>query len=131
MRAEALKGHLDGLLLAVLETGPLHGYAVIEALRDGSSGEFNLPTGTVYPALHRLEGAGLVRSSWSVVAGRRRREYRLTDAGRRALSRQRDGWRDFSGAVSALLQEKPCRQPDSRITCDAPAPRRGRLPEQH
>jgi PadR family transcriptional regulator PadR len=107
MRAEALKGHLDGLLLAVLEARPLHGYAVIEAVRDGSSGQFDLPTGTVYPALHRLEGAGLIRSSWSVVGGRRRREYDLTDRGRRALARQREGWRDFSGAVSALLQEKP------------------------
>ena len=75
MRAEALKGHLDGLLLASLEAGPLHGYAVIEALRDGSSGRFDLPTGTVYPALHRLEAAGLVESGWSVVSGRRRRTY--------------------------------------------------------
>ena len=107
MRAEALKGHLDGLLLAALEAGPKHGYAVIETLRDGSSGQFDLPTGTVYPALHRLETAGLVRSRWSVVAGRRRREYRLTAAGRRALAGQRDGWQEFSAAVTALLQPQP------------------------
>jgi PadR family transcriptional regulator PadR len=55
MRAEVLKGHLDGLLLATLEAGPLHGYAVMEALRTGSGGRVDLPTGTVYPALHRLE----------------------------------------------------------------------------
>ena len=67
MRAEALKGHLNGLLLAVLEAGPAHGYAVIEPLRAGSGGTFDLPTGTVYPALHRPEGLGLARS------GRRRR----------------------------------------------------------
>jgi Fe2+ or Zn2+ uptake regulation protein len=73
MRAEALKGHLDGLLLAVLEPGPLHGYAVIERLRAGSGGRIDLPTGTVYPALHRLERAGLVRSRWSSESGRRRR----------------------------------------------------------
>jgi PadR family transcriptional regulator PadR len=107
MRAETLKGHLDGLLLASLETGPLHGYAVIEALRDGSSGRFDLPTGTVYPALHRLEAAGLVESGWSVVAGRRRRTYRLTRAGRRALSDQRTIWDEFSDAVTALLRPKP------------------------
>jgi PadR family transcriptional regulator PadR len=107
MRAEALKGHLDGLLLAALETGPQHGYAVIETLRDGSSGQFDLPTGTVYPALHRLEAAGLVESGWSVVGGRRRRDYQLTDAGRRRLAGQRAAWQEFSGAVSALLQEKP------------------------
>src|SRR5947209_7462972 len=58
--AQALKGHLDVLLLAALEDGPRHGYAVKEALREGSGGRFDLPTGTVYPALHRLEDAGLV-----------------------------------------------------------------------
>jgi DNA-binding PadR family transcriptional regulator len=107
MSAEALKGHLDGLLLAALEPGPRHGYAVIESLRDGSSGHFDLPTGTVYPALHRLESAGLVRSQWSVVAGRRRRTYQLTAAGRRELSGQRSNWQEFSEAVSALLKERP------------------------
>ena len=104
MSAEALKGHLDGLLLAALEAGPLHGYAVIEALREGSSGHFDLPTGTVYPALRRLEGAGLVRSGWSVVSGRRRRTYEMTPAGRRALKDQRTLWDQFSAAVSTLLR---------------------------
>ncbi|MQA13975.1 MAG: PadR family transcriptional regulator [Pseudonocardiaceae bacterium] len=107
MRAEVLKGHLDGLLLAVLDDEPRHGYAVIEALRAGSGGQFDLPTGTVYPALRRLEAAGLIRSGWSVVTGRRRRTYRLTDAGRRALAEQRSAWEDFSAAVSALLQGQP------------------------
>src|SRR5256885_1015170 len=59
MRAEQLKGHLDALLLAVLEREPLHGYAIIEALRARSAGAFDLPSGTVYPALRRLELAGL------------------------------------------------------------------------
>lgn len=104
MRAEALKGHLDGLLLAALEPGPLHGYGVIEALREGSGGRFDLPTGTVYPALHRLERAGLVRSEWSQASGRRRRSYRLTTAGIAALGRTRTGWEEFSAAVSALLE---------------------------
>ena len=58
--AQALKGHLDALLLAALEGGPAHGYAVKEALREGSGGRFDLPTGTIYPALHRLERAGLI-----------------------------------------------------------------------
>jgi len=103
MRAEALKGHLDGLLLAVLEAGPAHGYAVIEALRASSDGAFTLPSGTVYPALHRLETAGLVASSWSDVDGRRRRTYRLTKAGSTALAGQRESWRLFSGAVTSVL----------------------------
>ena len=82
---------------------------MIEKLRDGSSGQFDLPTGTVYPALHRLEAGGLVKSGWSVVAGRRRRDYQLTDAGRDALAGRRSAWQEFSAAVSLLLQEKPRR----------------------
>jgi DNA-binding PadR family transcriptional regulator len=103
MRAEALKGHLDGLLLAMLEGGPAHGYAVMEGLRAASGGTFDLPTGTVYPALHRLERAGLVKSVWAEGSGRRRRMYELTTAGAKSLAEQRAGWHTFSGAVSAVL----------------------------
>lgn len=107
MRAEALKGHLDGLLLAALETGPRHGYAVKEALREATHGRIDLPTGTVYPALHRLERAGLINGSWSVVAGRRRRSYELTTQGRHALSGQRADWQEFAAAVTAALGVPP------------------------
>jgi PadR family transcriptional regulator PadR len=107
MRAEVLKGHLDALLLAVLEDGPQHGYGVIEGLRAGSGGRLDLPTGTVYPALHRLERAGLTRGRWDVVGGRRRRTYELTGAGRRALGTERDRWTEFSSVVSALLERRP------------------------
>jgi DNA-binding PadR family transcriptional regulator len=103
MRAEVLKGHLDGLLLAALEAGPRHGYAVMEALREGSGGRLDLPTGTVYPALHRLERAGLVAGAWSDGPGRARRSYRLTAAGVQALAQRRASWREFSATVSALL----------------------------
>ena len=104
MRAEALKGHLDGMLLACLEAGPSHGYAIMEALRAGSGGQFDLPTGTIYPALRRLERAGLVHGAWSQGGGRRRRVYELTAAGRRTLATERGTWRDFSAAVTALLE---------------------------
>ena len=92
MKAQALHGHLDALLLSVLEGGPLHGYAVIEALKARSGGSLNLPTGTVYPALRRLERAGFVDSAWSTVNGRERRTYELTGSGRRALAGERDSW---------------------------------------
>jgi PadR family transcriptional regulator, regulatory protein PadR len=105
--AQALKGHLDVLLLATLEGGPRHGYAVKEALREGSGGRFDLPTGTVYPALHRLESAGLIAGDWSVADGRRRRTYRLTPAGRRRLADDRSNWRDFAAAVTSLLDRRP------------------------
>jgi PadR family transcriptional regulator PadR len=111
MRAEELKGHLDAMLLAALEGGPQHGYAVIEALRQSSEGRLDLPTGTIYPALRRLEQAGLIAGSWSVVGGRRRREYRLTAAGTRALSRRRADWRDFAATVSAVLESRPWPNP--------------------
>ncbi|GID30424.1 PadR family transcriptional regulator [Paractinoplanes brasiliensis] len=104
--AQALKGHLDVLLLAALDDGPRHGYAVKEALREGSGGRFDLPTGTIYPALHRLEDAGLVAGAWSVVDGRRRRTYHLTPAGHRRLHADRGSWRDFAAAVTAILDGK-------------------------
>jgi len=105
--AQALKGHLDVLLLAALEDGPRHGYAVKEALREGSGGRFDLPTGTVYPALHRLEDAGLIAGTWSVTDGRRRRSYRLTAAGKRKLAGERANWREFAAAVTTLLEGVP------------------------
>ncbi len=104
MRAETLKGHLDGLLLASLEEGPRHGYAIMEALRAGSGGQSDLPTGTIYPALRRLERGGLVQGTWAEAGGRRRRVYELTAAGRRALAAERGTWRDFAAAVTALLE---------------------------
>jgi transcriptional regulator len=105
--AQVLKGHLDVLLLATLEDGPRHGYAVKEALRTGSDGRFDLPTGTIYPALHRLEQAGLISGSWSTVDGRRRRTYRLTAAGRRRLQAERGNWQRFAAAVTAMLERRP------------------------
>jgi DNA-binding PadR family transcriptional regulator len=126
VRAEALKGHLDGLLLSVLESGPRHGYAVIEALRAGSDGVFDLPTGTVYPALHRLERAGLVEGSWWEGSGRRRRSYRLTAAGRRSLGEKRTTWQEFSTAVSTLLGGgSEDRNPAGDLNGDAAWPARG------
>jgi len=107
MRPELLKGHLDALLLAVLEPGPQHGYAVIEALRAGSDGALDLPTGTVYPALRRLERGGLVASEWATVGGRQRRTYRLTSAGRKALSTERTAWREFTTAIDGVLGGGP------------------------
>ena len=111
MRAEELKGHLDALLLAALENGPRHGYAVIEHLREASGGRLDLPTGTIYPALHRLEEAGLIEGSWSVVGGRRRRSYALTEAGVRELAGRRAGWREFAAVVGAALEARPWPSP--------------------
>jgi PadR family transcriptional regulator, regulatory protein PadR len=98
-----LTGHLDLLLLAVLEDAPAHGYRIIETLRERSGGTFDLPEGTVYPALHRLERAGLLASSWDDSAPRRRRVYAITPAGSRRLEGRRQEWDGFSQAVQAVI----------------------------
>ena len=103
MDRERLKGNLDLLLLSVLSAGPAHGYAIISALRERSEGTFDLPEGTIYPALHRLEEAGLLASSWAQAEGRRRRVYGLTDEGAAALAAQRTEWRRFARGVQAVL----------------------------
>ena len=101
---DRVRGHLDGLLLAVLAHGPLHGYAAIAALREQSDGQLDLPEGTVYPALHRLERDGLLASSWEPGVTRRRRVYSLTPAGHRALRAERSDWTRFAAAVHTVLQ---------------------------
>jgi len=103
MKADALRGHLDAMILAVLEKEPLHGYAIIEALSLRSGGELDLPTGTVYPALRRLEAAGHLKSTWATASGRKRRTYTLSVGGRRALAKQRDEWQVFSAVVDGVL----------------------------
>src|SRR5258706_11709441 len=102
MRGEQLKGHLDLLILGVLQDGAAHGYAVIRSLKDKSRGTFNLQEGTVYPALHRLEEAGLVVSRWARAEGRRRRGYEITREGKTSLSIRLGEWLRFQGAVDAV-----------------------------
>ena len=103
MRADALNGQLDPLVLATVADEPAHGYAILQRLRLRSAGAFDLAEGTIYPALHRLERDGLLSSSWSVESGRRRRVYRLTRSGRSALRARRHEWAHFARAVEAVL----------------------------
>lgn len=107
MSGQQLKGHLEAMVMATLEAGPAHGYAIIESLRSRSGGVFDLPEGTIYPALHRLEDGGLVKSDREVVGGRQRRVYRLAPAGCRSLEQSRASWREFSAAVSGILAARP------------------------
>jgi DNA-binding PadR family transcriptional regulator len=104
MPGEILKGHLDMLLLSTLLGAPAHGYAVVERLAEASEGAFELGEGTVYPALRRLEKAGLLRSSWTTVSGRDRRVYELTAKGGKALAKQRKDWELFSRGVRRTLE---------------------------
>jgi DNA-binding PadR family transcriptional regulator len=104
VHGQALKGHLELLLLACLRDAPGHGYAVIERLRERSGGRFDLPEGTVYPALHRLERLGLLASAWAVDSPRPRRIYALTAAGRDALEQRRQAWTTFKAGVSGVVE---------------------------
>jgi PadR family transcriptional regulator PadR len=90
-----------------LSDGALHGYGLIEEVRRRSGGGFALQEGTVYPALHRLESQGLLASRWSLGGGRRRRVYRLTRKGRRALAEGRRAWRDLIERVELVLGASP------------------------
>ena len=103
MTGEGAKGHLDLVLLGVLAVQPGHGYAVIRALRERSHGVLDLPEGSVYPALHRLEDLGLVASAWTSTGRRRRREYHLTRSGAKALASERKDWSRLAGAINAVL----------------------------
>jgi DNA-binding PadR family transcriptional regulator len=103
MRSEVLKGHVDLLLLAAVGDGEAHGYGIVERVQRRSDGAFRLAEGTVYPALYRLEGQGLLASRWETVGGRRRRVYRLTDRGHAALAERRGEWEQFSSAMQAVL----------------------------
>ncbi|MDX6327085.1 MAG: PadR family transcriptional regulator, regulatory protein PadR [Nocardioidaceae bacterium] len=103
MGRERVKGHLDLLILSVLQAGEGHGYEVIAELRRRSNGDFDLPEGTVYPALHRLEKEGLLRSDWATLDGRRRRVYALTAPGAEALAERSRQWQRFSASMSSVL----------------------------
>jgi PadR family transcriptional regulator, regulatory protein PadR len=107
MDPERLKGNLGLLLLSVLSSGPAHGYAIISALRDRSGRTFDLPEGSIYSALHRMESSGLLVSTWKHEQGRRRRVYGLTEQGAAALAAQQIEWRKFAVGVHAVLGWAP------------------------
>lgn len=104
MKGDAVKGHVDLLILSVVADRSDHGYAVIQELRHRSAEALDLPEGTIYPALHRLERSGHLTSEWAVVAGRRRRVYSLTARGRTELARERTEWRALVQAVEAVVR---------------------------
>jgi len=100
-----LKGHLDMIVLAALSAGPAHGYAIIDEIKRRSGGAFDLPEGTIYPVLHRLEEAGLISGRWMTAdSGRRRRVYSVTKRGERELATRRAVWGRFSDAIGGLFK---------------------------
>ena len=100
---DLLRGHLDGLLLAVLAEAPGHGYELARRVATRSGGHLDVPEGSLYPALHRLEQAGMVSSQWAHSDGRRRRVYQRTAAGRRHLASWQQKRQTFVVAVDRVL----------------------------
>jgi transcriptional regulator len=102
--ADALRGSVELLVLTTLSLAPMHGWGIAQRLLQASAGHFEVNQGTLYPALQRLEGRGLITSEWRTTDhGRRARYYELTSSGRRALVKQREGWRRFAAAMELVL----------------------------
>jgi PadR family transcriptional regulator PadR len=104
-RRELLKGNTETLLLSLLKNQPLYGYQIIKELEKRSQGYFRFKEGTLYPALHRLEAAGLLRGSWErLPSGKKRRYYHLTGKGLKLLEEKIAEWQGFSLAVNLVTQ---------------------------
>lgn len=107
---DALRGHLEALILSTLEGGDAHGFEVWRRLEDAGRGALTLKEGSLYPALYRLERAGLVAAEWEADGerrGPRRRTYRLTRKGRRRLDAARGEWRQFVSVLGGILGVQP------------------------
>ena len=99
------RGTLDMLILKIVAAGPLHGYAIAQRLQQISKDYFQVPQGSLYPALHRLEDRGWVDAEWKDTStGREAKFYRLTSKGKRQLEVEVLGWERLSDAVSLILR---------------------------
>jgi PadR family transcriptional regulator PadR len=104
-KAEFLKGTLDMLILKVVAAGPIHGYAISQRIQQISKDFFQVPQGSLYPALHRLEERGWVDAEWKDTAtGREAKFYKLTRVGRKQLDTEVVNWERLSDAVSLILR---------------------------
>ncbi len=103
-KAEVLKGTLDMLILKVVAFGPIHGYAISQRIQQISNDFFQVPEGSLYPALHRLEDGGWLQAKWEETdTGREAKFYSLTRKGRKRLSTEMANWERFSEAVALIL----------------------------
>ena len=104
-RRELIKGNIESLLLCLLARRQMYGYQVIKELEQGSQGYFRFKEGTLYPALHRLEVAGLVCGQWQMLpSGRQRKYYSITDKGREVMAEKKAQWQDFLTAMHLIIQ---------------------------
>jgi transcriptional regulator len=103
-RIEVLQGTLDFIILQTLRWGPRHGYGIAQMIRASSNEALRVDTGSLYPALHRLERKGWIEADWSVSDNKQRvRVYRLTAAGRKQLAVERSKWEQLSQVIAGLV----------------------------
>jgi transcriptional regulator len=104
-RVDLFRGTLDLLILRTLISGPRHGHAIAKHIRRTSEELLRVETGSLYPALYRLEAKGWIAASWEHTdKGKRARYYRLTAAGRKQLSNEESKWQAFSRAITLILK---------------------------
>jgi PadR family transcriptional regulator PadR len=105
-RIELLQGTLDMLILRTLQWGPAHGYGIVQALRVQSGEALQVETGSLYPALHRLQRQGWVESEWKQTeSNQRARYYRITAAGKKQLMSDVGRWRQMVQVIGGILGE--------------------------
>jgi PadR family transcriptional regulator len=103
-RIELLQGTLDLIILQTLRWGPLHGYGIAQMIRESSRDALQVDTGSLYPALHRLERQGAIAAEWEMSENNQRvRVYRLTAAGRKQLAVERSRWEQLADAIAAIM----------------------------
>src|ERR1051325_4209360 len=104
-KSDLPQGTLDLLILKVVALGPVHGYAIVQSLEQASRGVVQVPQGSLYPALHRLENRGLLTATWQGTdTGREAKFYRLTRKGRVQLEAESAGWQRLAAAVRLILK---------------------------
>jgi PadR family transcriptional regulator PadR len=104
-KPDNLQGSLELLVMKILRRGPNHGFAISSYIQQMSDDVLRLEAGSLYPALHRMTEAGLLKAEWRVSeAGRRARFYELTAKGRRKLEADQKRWHDVSAAVAKILR---------------------------
>ncbi len=106
--AELLPGTLDMLILKAVSLKPLHGYGVLLRIKQISGKALDIPQGSLYPALYRLEHQGLIAAEWGQSENNRRAKYyTLTKAGQKRLREEAAGWKRLAAAISAALNTTP------------------------
>lgn len=106
--ADLMKGTTEPVVLRLLSEREMYGYEIVKVVNERTGGRFEWKEGSLYPCLHRLEAAGMLRSVWREAPnGKSRKYYRLTRRGRAQLAKRADEWVEFSQAVNALLLEQP------------------------